>query len=364
MSRLHLSKIGSDPEFVFATPVDLDYIITPANQVLGKQKEKTLASFIGTDNRPVLAEIRPTPAHNVKRHMYDLAFAVHTTQAFLQNSAKFNQLHLVALPHLHGENLGGHVHASVYIEGKEQAALEAAGCIIDMTGQLHAAAPNTTAGSITTAMTTRLQTMMRDGELDTAWSLGMAFSYLLSPFERWIQPWVARELRNHQYGGDGHPDMVRFGTSKRPLLKATAPWWANSGYIHMEYRLPSTWVHHPWLAFAYLGLLKFCVINWPLLSVAFKKDDTKLSNKQLYGGGEAVSTGGGDYHQFKQIRVGSNEDAGRLFRERFQRLIDSGARFSTDIARLPDVIAQCAGAREKWFERPRPVDVAAWRRLL
>ena len=362
MSRLHLSKIGSDPEFVFATPVDLDYIITPANQVLGKQKEKTLASFIGTDSRPVLAEIRPTPAHNVKRHMYDLAFAVHTTQTFLQNSDKFNQLHLVALPHLHGENLGGHVHASVYIEGKEQSALETAGCIVDMSGQLQPASPTTVVGKLPPGTADRILAMFRNGDLDTAWSLGLAFSYLLSPFERWIQPWVARELRNHQYGGDGHPDMVRFGTSKRPLLKATTPWWGNSGYVHMEYRLPSTWMHHPWLAFAYLGLLKFCVINWPLLSAANKKDDAKAAYKQIYM--DAPPGGGGDYHQFKQIRVGSNEDAGRLFRERFQRLIDSGARFSADIARLSDVIQQCAGAREKWFERPRPVDVAAWRRLL
>lgn len=360
MSRLHLSKIGSDPEFVFATPVDLDYIITPANQVLGKQKEKTLASFIGTDSRPVLAEIRPAPAHNVKRHMYDLAFAVHTTQNFLQNSEKFNQLHLVALPHLHGENLGGHVHASVYLEGTDYASLEKAGYIIDSSGQFHAMSPNADAGMINKTLVSRIQTKLRNGELDTAWTIGATFSYLLSPFERWIQPWVARELRNQQYGGDGHPDMVRIGTSTRPALKATTSWWENSGYLHMEYRLPSTWMHHPWLAFAYLGLLKFCIINWPLLVKAFASVKSRPTSSQEVAG----LAGGGDYHNFKHIRVGSTEDAGRLFRERFHQMIDNGARFSTDIARLPDVIMQCAGAREKWFERPRPIDTAAWRRLL
>lgn len=363
MSRIHLSKIGSDPEFVFATPVDLDYVITPANQVLGKQKEKTLASFIGTDNRPVLAEIRPAPAHNVKRHLYDLAFAVHTTQTFLQNSPKFSQLHLVALPHLHGENLGGHVHASVYIEGKEQSALERSGYIMDMTGNFQAMHPNADAGKLGNNMSGRITTMFQNGEFDTAWSLGMTFSHLLSPFERWIQPWVARELRNGQYGGDGHPDMVRYGTSTRPNLKSNTDWWSNSGYLHMEYRLPSTWMHHPWLAFAYLGLLKFCVINWRLLSAAHQKAGKPVANPGV-DELQLAAPGVGDYHHFKQIKVGSNAEAGKLFRERFQRLLDSGARFSSDIARLPDVIAQCAGAREKWFERPRPVDVAAWRRLL
>jgi hypothetical protein len=120
-------------------------------------------------------------------------------------------------------------------------------------------------------------------------------------------------------------------------------------------------MHHPWLAYAYLGLLKFCVINWPMVSRAFNQE-SKGGKAQLSG--DAPMAGGGDYHHFKVIRVGSNADAGKLFRERFQRLLDSGARFSSDIARLPDVIAQCAGAREKWFERPRPVDTAAWRRLL
>jgi hypothetical protein len=229
-----------------------------------------------------------------------------------------------------------------------------------MSGQFQAIHPNADASKLGAGTSTRVTEMMQNGEFDTAWSLGMAFSYLLSPFERWIQPWVARELRNHQYGGDGHPDMIRFGTSKRPNLKSNTDWWSNSGYIHMEYRLPSTWLHHPWLSFAYLGLLKFCVINWPLLSVAAKKDGQASLNATL----AQPVPGGGDYHHFKHIKVGSNTDAGRLFRERFQRLLDSGARFSSDIARLPDVIEQCAGAREKWFERPRPVDVAAWRRLL
>src|SRR5512144_3157417 len=109
-----LNRVGSDPEFLFVRRADLDFIITPACDILGKDKNKTTSSFIGTDNRPVLAELRPTPSHNLKRHLYDIAYALSVSQKYVDEKRAGH--FLFATPHLHHETLGGHIHISGFID--------------------------------------------------------------------------------------------------------------------------------------------------------------------------------------------------------------------------------------------------------
>src|SRR5437773_4192687 len=93
---IHLYKLGSDPEFVFARIVEWQPHIIPANILITNNKTQGLASFIGCDGHPATAELRPPPAHNVRRHMYDIASALVAIEDFLKKRPSFKDLKMVA----------------------------------------------------------------------------------------------------------------------------------------------------------------------------------------------------------------------------------------------------------------------------
>ena len=346
--KIFLYRLGSDPEFLYVRKADLDYIITPANTILGKDKNKTTKSFIGTDSRPVIAEIRPSPCRNLKRHMYDLAYALHTSQQYIDE--KHSGLEMFAQPYLSNETLGGHIHMSGFIACPTYRKLASLGYTINKENNFHPL------GGEQLTVTPSLQTEVINGlntqQILSPYTWGQVINFMMKPFEFWIQPWVQRERRNQHYGGPSSNDNVRLGPSK-------APWHSDHGaYIHWEYRMPSTWLQHPWLAYAYLGLFKWTVLNLRQVSEAYF--DSNPGNKHE----DQPMQPDPDFHNFHPIRGAENEKNYRQLRDRIQLMQNRNNILTPDITDLFKVIEQCGEMREAWFAQSKVIDVAAWRRLL
>lgn len=361
--KMKLYRIGSDPEALFVRPVDFDWIITPAFDIIGRDKKKTTNSFIGTDNRPVIAEIRPNPSRNLKRHLYEIAYALTTTNDYLDSSEKWKGNKIMAYPYLLGENLGGHIHASMFLDDPIYLKLKATGLTVGA-GGLAFADYNGNVGGFAGRnrdIETEATTAIRERKIITPNLWGRAMGFLLTPFEKWVQPWVAREARNAHYGSESSPDAVRLGTSKVPFELS------KMAYVHWEYRLPSTWLQHPWLAYAYLGLAKLTLLNMAAVFGLWLADNPKMKppKHDVLGGTLAEPTmgDGGMPTQFTILTHGDPREAGVAFRRNLSRVLP-GAHFSRDLANLIGVVEKCATEREKWFHKPTPIDVEAWRKLL
>jgi hypothetical protein len=348
--KFKLHRIGSDPEVLFVREVDDQFVIMPAFEVISRDKKKTTSSFIGTDSRPVLAEIRPTPARNLKRHLHELAYALTTTTEFLQNSHRWRGTSLLAYPHLLGEHVGGHIHVSMWLDDPLYLKLKARELTV---GQPHVSVTARHGGEATRSrdLDPEVQHAINNNEVIGPGSWGLIMGYLLEPFEKWIQPWVPRERRNTHYGSTAH-DLVRLGTSKPPFA---SPW----AYVHWEYRLPSTWLHHPWLAYAYLGLAKLtalnmarvCALATPLPKPTPPPDDSNDDPA------DPPTT-------FTVLNVGEPEAFRAQFEMRYRQLMAGRVCVSRDLFNLERAIENCGARRREWFMIPRPLDIDAWRRLL
>lgn len=348
--KFQLYRMGSDPEALFVKAVDFDWVITPAYDIIGKDKKKTTSSFIGTDSRPVIAEIRPNPARNLKRHLYELAHAVVTIQDYLDSTPKWKGTKMLAYPHLHGENLGGHIHASMFVDDPLYKKLKQRGFTLGVDGNYLASLGGGEARN--RELEAEIISRMNTNSIVTPQMWGGAMGYLLTPFEKWIQPWVARETRNTHYGLHGGRDTVRLGTSHTPYSHKNA-------YVHWEYRLPSTWLQHPWLAYGYLGLAKLSLLNMTRVFGLYldeyrpKKPKGPVPDMSLL---DAPTN-------FTVVPTGDPAAAGETLRQNLARL-SLGARVSKDLASLGTVLEQCNRRRGEWFSRPTPIDVEAWRKLL
>lgn len=209
MRCIRLYRLGSDPEFVFVNQGK----VVPAPTFTGTAD---LHSFIGVDGHNATAELRPKPWFNVKRALLDLAVGIHYAHQASQDYSPTTRL--VALPVVLNEVLGGHIHASYF-------------------------AP--------------------DGanEHSSVW-FASVLGKLLIPLEASLQPFELRSQRNMRYGIGR--DVVRPGESSTPkVLPRTIRYWC---YRHLEYRMPSSWLHHPILAYLYLGLAKFSLLNPDVVS--------------------------------------------------------------------------------------------------
>ena len=356
--KFHLNRMGSDPEALFVKPIDFDWTITPAYEILGRDKAKTTHSFIGTDSRPVLMEIRPNPTRNLKQHLYEIAYALNRAQEYLDQSTKFKGLQIMAYPHLLGENLGGHIHVSGFLRGPIYEKMKEANFSFQQPSNpgFIPYNPNVPIPK-KPGFQNEIVEMMQEGSIVHPMAWAQIMHYMLEPFEKWIMPWVPREQRNGQYGGPDHPDVVRLGVSKPPK-------YPHKGlYVHWEYRMPSSWLQHPWLAFAYLGLAKLIALNTPEVAalVDLKRERKDSGNDEM---ANAVPAGGGPVTTFHAVKGGDPTHHGKVFRERLARVMTTKPRFSNDIKGLLDVVMRCGGEREAFFNRPKAVNIAAWRRLL
>lgn len=350
-----LNRVGSDPEFLFVRRADLDFIITPACDILGKDKAKTTTSFIGTDNRPVLAELRPTPSHNLKRHLYDIAYALDVSQKYVDEKRVGH--YLFATPHLHHETLGGHIHISGFIDDALYLEMLQYGYTVGHQGQFQEMVGKEQR-HIGQGRLEEWSARIANSECLTPYDWGRVMGYLLEPFENWVQPWTQRELRNQHYGADGGPgDLVRLGTSKGYDREGLA-------YVHWEYRMPSTWLVHPYLAAAYLALAKFTMINWRRVAPLAKstwKSPPKPKKQQLL---EAYGGGNEPLYNFKPMKAAENDAQYKVFQERLNEVMRTKPLITPDISNLVFLLGQCEQRREQWFGRTQPVMVEEWRKLL
>src|SRR5574341_1016734 len=108
-------NIGSDPEYVFVSRREFRPIMTPANSII-TNNGTALQAFIGTDGHAAVGEMRPGPASNVARHIYDIAYGLHHIDRWLTNSTRFNHVKVSAQPFVTEKPLGGHIHCSFFLD--------------------------------------------------------------------------------------------------------------------------------------------------------------------------------------------------------------------------------------------------------
>lgn len=202
--KLILMKVGADPEALIWSRRENQII--PAHQFCGGHS--SLSTWIGTDGHSVTAEFRPSPNKNVLMVVADLALAMGVVEKTLAdiNERSNLGLELVAQPLFREEPLGGHVHVSYWYP------------------------PSLRTG----------------GEHD----FNCVYTYLCS----FINPLMERLGMTTR----GHFNFREQSTprGKFPPNRLFHP-------AHLEFRKPGTWLANPSLAYAFLGLTKLAILNYP-----------------------------------------------------------------------------------------------------
>lgn len=337
-----LHKLGSDPEGLFIATEDCSEVVVPAPHVVGRNKTLTLKSFIGTDGHAATAEFRPTPAHNIYRHLYDLAAAIDATAAALASRQEWQETTLVARPWALNEPLGGHIHLSFFVRDAVARDLERANCYSQQ-GEVRVRNEGIRASALADAVEC-WRKASGSGRIFEVADFARGLDSLLLPLEMWLQPWHDRRLRNARYGAASNLDSrARMqGGTPRPDVGSR---YAELAWFHMEYRTPSTWLVHPQLAYVYFALAKLTGLNWALVQ---DPEFTFLLDVGLTGS------------------TPSNKAWGQILQERLARLVENPDWRSTpDCRQLSAALAFCGGQRSKWWGKQRGiVDTEAWRELL
>lgn len=341
-----LDKLGSDPEFIPASFKEFDLQILPASALISNNKSVALNSFIGTDGHNNIGELRPRPCHNIRQHLYDIASGLIAIDEYIHRRKLINTA-IYANPDINGETLAGHIHMSFFVDEPATVAALRAGRIMGMDGTL--------VNSLTCGMNTppappppielipilaAYAEQAAANELVTPLVMATTMGYLLKPFEWWIQPWHARVRRNRYYGLGR--DEIRWQQDGNPI---TRPKLAGYAWLHFEYRTPSTWLVHPWLAYTYLALAKLTMTNWQLIQRLLT--DKKLMRDVAFSSPEP-----------------GNEEAEKLFRERWRGFLSGGGRITRDATHIVRSLEMCADNREDWFSNHGKIQTEAWRGLL
>lgn len=336
MKPVRLYRIGSDPEFVFTKIQEWQHTVIGADTVITKNKAAALQSFIGVDGHAATAELRPTPAHNVHRHMLDIAAAITAVDDFLK---KKPELVPVALPFVGAEPLGGHIHVSFFVDdpGSKYAWEHN---YISSWGKLVMVDQNKNASSVVDVATLEIYNKeCARGQLPSPSVVLDALNYLIMPFEAWIQPWPMRRKRNAKYG-ESPNTQIRWMNSKRPDIEK----FNNHGYHHYEYRSPSTWLAHPWIAYVYFALTKLVMLNLEAVYTAHVNNHDEGGPVMYFNG---------------NIR---NEDCRLSFQHRLEKL--EGLKITNDIKDLQKAVDYCGRFRTTWLDPFKGIDMKAWRELI
>ena len=266
MHEVEYIKGGSDPEFSFGfTDSKRNVYIHPADKVVGGEKEVRMRSFIGTDGHANTAELRPPPCHNVYWHMIKIADALKVVRAGMVEETKKLGRPVVAIaqPSLGPEEtMGGHIWFSMWYHSKLSAK------VCNKAGMIyypdHGEALNfrmiqgkkreRLSGSELQEYTDRAR---QDQELsvDLPWR---KLHYLIWPLELMLFG-TARGDR----AGQVRDKFFRFPDNLTP--QDLAYMREDAAYIRQEYRIPTSWLSHPMLAYGYLGLAKLALQNWYVL---------------------------------------------------------------------------------------------------
>ncbi len=365
VAPLVLYRIGSDPEHIFARIEEGEVTLVSAQEVFGENKTHTVQSYLGTDAHPSTAELRPPAAHHIRRHLYDIGFGLCAAQDFLVKRPKrFERVVLVAKPHVAGECLGAHLHASFFVHCATQRALEVANLVWRKSGSWTTRDPSRNTSKLPPNINIdALPQAFACGEVLAPYWWGQAMNYLLVPFENWVQPWFARLRRNGQYGDHIHTDVVRSGVSPRPML---GPKWNDWAYCHWEYRMPSTWLVHPYLAYAYLALFKFSLLNFATIWERAVVEDKILGEPKTKGvplrpTDVAVTPDEGEtYHAVRPQGAYFYE----LFKSRWRAINEAPVHMSKDLAELVPAIQACERMKDEWNDPLKTIDIEAWRQSL
>lgn len=268
---VELSRIGSDPEFSFVTPDQNRKVhLVSAHTLVGDDKDLRLRSFIGTDGHASTAELRPNPCRNVYWHLLKIADGLHEVRNSIRyHSRKMDRpLLAVAQPSLGpSETMGGHIWISFWYKSKLSSdVVHKAGIIYDndqrdyrRSNQQRPIEPDQMPTRLSQTKLQQYIDLAQRGEelsLDLCWK---KLHYLIHPLEMMLYGKV-RTDRTSPHVRDHYirtPDLP--SEADQAMFR---PGWA---YFRFEYRIPSTWLQHPTLAFAYLGLAKLAMLNWDLL---------------------------------------------------------------------------------------------------
>ena len=224
---IHLYRIGADVEFVLGQKNHDLYSIIPMNKFLGV--DRVLSSYIGTDAHSATGEIRPPASHNISTLLYKIGFALATIDTHLTRNHKDSKI--FGSPYCLNEPLGGHIHLSFFTRKYPHYDV----LLYDLD------------------YPTEIRTLSLQNKIPTSPVIIRLLSYLILPFEGWIQPWNQRVTRMENYG---LPETMRHAESGPP--RRLRP---NEYYYHLEYRVPSTWIIHPTIAYCYLALAKLVLLN-------------------------------------------------------------------------------------------------------
>lgn len=334
---------------VFCKLHDWEPIVIPANEIITNVKEIGLTTFIGTDSHPATAELRPSASHNVRRHLYDLAVGISETVRYLESRTRHKGTVLMALPWVAPEALGGHIHTSFWVDDPlVKEALQAN--LVYHSGKLRAWHTN---GPMMMHDPNKLQEYIIsavNGTTVTPENVCRTLDFLLMPFECWIQPWGPREKRMqwclgpHHYNaqnpgnGDNANYLVRWLFTTPPARQDRD----GLSYMHVEYRTPSTWLIHPWLAYVYFSLAKLTMLNYNTVNALVLKHPPKKP---------------------------TGENLNHLYKEMFERhiglLMSAKPRRTPDLSDLERAVVLCDKSRTEWFgSATAGVDYKAWRTLI
>lgn len=344
MLKPKLYRLGSDPEFMFGTMQEWDTSVLSAAEVISRDRNIATRSFIGTDNHQATAEIRPTPSRNIWKHLFEIATAVQAIDTHLKKRDIWKNVGMLAHPMVSGEPLGGHIHISFF--SKDPLMAEAAKYNVTFDpfeGRAISYDPNKTntfARSVEGAKVAGLViTAAQQNAILTPWVMSTDLGYLFIPLERWIMPWGSRARRNGRYGI--HKDVMRLMYNTGPKIMPEG----YTSYWHYEYRAPSTWLVHPQTAFLYLGLAKFCMLNYPKLHNCRLNNNTRdEEDDAAYIPNRANNT------MWKKIFLARWEE------------VSAGGIFSNDIRNLSSAIEKAGDRRKDWFDKQ--VDISAWCSLI
>lgn len=339
--KARLYRLGADPEFVFGWTPDR---VMPAFKVIGRteNKEPLLTSYIGTDNHPATAELRISPSHSILRMMQEMAHALVTIEQYCASVPSLRGLKMYAHPWVkspeghdnqEGEHLGGHIHSSVLIYDNDLSALYKAGAAFTEAIPTNLWFTTGTSGLSTEvlACVSRIKLRLKKGELIyTPQTYITTLGWLMGVLEKFVPDWGLRAKRNIHYGTTFDGSM-RIQSSKPPRMAPES----NMAYLHYEYRVPSTWLTHPWIAYAYLALMKTCMSNFERVAQAA----IKYPN-------EEVTSPLNAYHLL------------------LDRMTLPGLHLTSDCDMLPRALQQIHSHRHIWCKPAEPVNIPAWERLL
>ena len=150
---------------------------------------------------------------------------------------------------------------------------------------------------------------------------------------------------NGPYGVPGSIDNMRAGDSARPTR--VDPAHKDHAYYHWEYRLPTVWLVHPWMAYLYLALAKRVMTNF--MTVYEYRMDGHAQRLRS----EVVRLLGS---------LATNVDSEALFKKRLEWFLahSSGTSDSTDLEKAIDIV----GARWREWANRGSIYSHAWKELL